>query len=203
MSPSRFWSTEIKGTKGRGREVGDKGDHHRPSLAVNPHPPPVPLAYPTVISLWGAAQLCQQLSCLVPLIHFNIVVKASNSACHAGSLPLPSRLSKDMMKAWKYENALHRGLWRRQFPSCPCLFPMWRKITHFSDVPPHRTAVTLLLLQLTERVEQIGGVLNYWGGWHFFKLFICFTPLGYVIIATANPWIGLLAYSYILSYLLT
>lgn len=53
------------------REGGDKGDHHRLFLAVNPHLPPVPLAYPTVISLWGTAQLCQQLSCLVPLIHFN------------------------------------------------------------------------------------------------------------------------------------
>lgn len=29
------------------------------------------------------------------------------------------------------------------------------------------------------------------------KLFIWFTPLGYVITATANPWIGILAYSYI------
>lgn len=70
MSPSRFWSTVIKaGEEEEGEEI--KGDHHRFFLAVNPRPPPVPLAYPTVISLWGTAQLSQHLSCLFPLIHFN------------------------------------------------------------------------------------------------------------------------------------
>lgn len=40
-----------KTEKKKHREGGDKGDHHRIFLAVNLHPPPVPLAYPTVISL--------------------------------------------------------------------------------------------------------------------------------------------------------
>lgn len=33
--------------------------------------------------------------------------------------------------------------------------------------------------------------------------FIWFAPLGYVIIAMANPWTGTLAYSYMISCLLT
>lgn len=65
-----FGQQKSKGGEEEEREA-DKGGHHRLVLAVNPHLPPVPLAYPTVISLWGTALLCQQLSCLVQLIHFN------------------------------------------------------------------------------------------------------------------------------------
>lgn len=80
MSPKSIFgqqeSKERKKEKEEEREeikrgVGVGGDHRRLPLAVNPHPPPVPLAHPTVISLWGMAGPCQQLSCLAPLIHFN------------------------------------------------------------------------------------------------------------------------------------
>ena len=39
-------------------------------------------------------------------------------------------------------------------------FPCRGKITYFSDVPPHRATVTLLVPELTGRGEQIGGVLK-------------------------------------------
>lgn len=52
MSPSPFWSTEIKAREEEEREE-IKGDNHRFSLAVNPHPPPVPLAHPAVTSVCG------------------------------------------------------------------------------------------------------------------------------------------------------
>lgn len=81
MSPSRFWSTEIKGKEEEEEREAIKRDRHRLSLAVNPHPPPVPLACPAVISLWGTAQLCQQLSCLVPLIHFNTQWRTHQTLC--------------------------------------------------------------------------------------------------------------------------
>lgn len=94
------------------REGGEreeiKGDHRGLSLTVNPHPPPVPLAYPTVVSLWGTARLRQQLSCLVPLIHFNTQwwthqTPRATQDPHP-PLPLPSVVFKgndEGMKIWK------------------------------------------------------------------------------------------------------
>lgn len=94
-----------RGRGGRG-EGGDKGgNHHRLTLAVNPHPPPVPLAYPTVTSPWGTARLCQQLSCLVPLIHFN-TQWWTHQTPRATQDPHPSlhgffKGSDEGMKIWK------------------------------------------------------------------------------------------------------
>lgn len=88
-----------KQRKKKHREGGDKGDHHRIFLAVNLHPPPVPLAYPTVISL------CQQLSCLVLLIHFNTQWWAHQTLCAMQDpYPPPFTVFKgndEGMKIWK------------------------------------------------------------------------------------------------------
>lgn len=123
--PSRFWSTGIKEEKkkrGWREEIkrGWVGTTADCVLLLTPHPPPVPLAHPAVISLWGMADSCQQLSCFCsidPLEH--AVASASNAACHAGSINPPSPFSKGRTEAWKYENARRRGLWRRQFPPWP------------------------------------------------------------------------------------
>lgn len=65
----------------------------------------------------------------------------------------------------------------------------------------NRAAVTRLLLELKPSGEQIGGALNY----IIFKciyikkpLYLDYTPGGCNhTVATANPWIDTLAYSYV------
>lgn len=204
MSPSRFLvnRNQREKKKKRGREIkGTTTDS--PSLLTPTH---LLSHWPTQLSSHSGVRRSssQQLSCLVPLIHFN-TQWWTHQTPRATQDPYPS-LHAFQRKRWRHENMkmLFTGVCEGgNFHHAHVYFLCRGKITHFSDVPPHRAAATLLLLKLTERGEQIGEVLNYWGGWHFFKLFIWFTPLGYVIIATANPWIGLLAYSYILSYLFT
>lgn len=89
MAPSRFWSVEIKEV-GRAQREEINGPTVDSLVTLN--------TYPTAVWLWGTAQPCQLLSCRVPLIHSNnSVVNASN---HVGSIPpLPSRLSKEMIRA--------------------------------------------------------------------------------------------------------
>lgn len=69
MSPSRFWSTEIKEKKKEEREEIKRTTRDSFLLLT---PTYLLSHWPTQLSSHSGytAQLCQQLSCLVPLIHF-------------------------------------------------------------------------------------------------------------------------------------
>lgn len=89
--------------EGERRKGGDKWDHRGLFLAVNPHLAPVPLAYPAVLSLWGTAKLCQQLSCLVPLIQFN-TRRRTHQTPRAMQDPHPPPFTVFQRKWWRHEN---------------------------------------------------------------------------------------------------
>lgn len=114
-----------RGRGGRG-EGGDKGGTTTDSLSLLT-PTHLLSHWPTRLSPHPGVQRGSANSFLV-LFHWSILThsgeRIKRRVPRRIRTPPFTAFSKAAMKAWKYENALHRGLWRRQFPSCPCLFPM-------------------------------------------------------------------------------
>lgn len=167
-------------------------------FAVNPFPPRVPLAYSTTLSLWCAA------SCCLVLFHWSIWTHGGehikcHTPCRIQTLPpcLAFKEKDEGMSTWKCSS---QGSVKEAVSIMPMSISYVEKNKPFLwCLCTHRAATALLQLKFTERVEQIGGELNYRECRLFLcvKLFIWFTPQGYVIIARANLQTSLLAYSYV------
>ena len=203
MSPSRFWSTEIKAREEEEREEIKGATTDSRSLLTPTH---LLSHWPTQLSSRSGAQRGSANSFLV-LFHWSILTHSGEriKRCVPRRIHTPPftpfKGNDEGMKIWKCSS-------QGSVKEAISIMPM-----SISYVEENNTFLWCSSTQSSSDSTSAGAYREGRTDWgcikllrrltFFLKLFIWFTPLGYVIIATANPWIGLLAYSYILSYLLT
>lgn len=123
-------------------------------LPLTPQPPSVPVAHPTVASVW--VQTAFPSSSIDPFQHR--AADASHAACHAGPAALPSQLSKKTMNMKKLFTGVCQG---GNFHHTHVCFPCWENNNSL-----------MFVLRQTQQIchrQQRRGVLNKQGGW------LCFT----------------------------